>query len=36
MIVIDILEAMSMAEGKAYYEKLFPIIRGDALPDRQW
>lgn len=34
MIFLDVLEVMSMAEGKAYYEKLFSIIRGDALPDR--
>lgn len=30
----DVLEHMSLEDGKAYNEKLMPISRGDVAPDR--
>lgn len=30
----DLLEEMSLEEGRAYNEKLMPICRGDVAPDR--
>jgi aristolochene synthase len=35
MDLSDILEHMSFSEGEAYNEKLFPIMRGNGLPDRK-
>ncbi|KAK1638009.1 Aristolochene synthase from penicillium Roqueforti [Colletotrichum phormii] len=33
-LIDDLLEHMSFADGEAYNERLIPIARGDALPDR--
>ncbi|KAI4142371.1 MAG: hypothetical protein L6R39_004965 [Caloplaca ligustica] len=33
-LIDDLLEDMSLEEGKAYNERLIPISRGDVLPDR--
>ncbi|OTB02484.1 hypothetical protein M426DRAFT_322581 [Hypoxylon sp. CI-4A] len=33
-LIDDLLEYMSLEDGKAYNEKLIPISRGDVLPDR--
>ncbi|KAL8948611.1 MAG: hypothetical protein Q9222_005206 [Ikaeria aurantiellina] len=33
-LIDDLLEDMSLEEGKAYNENLIPISRGDVLPDR--
>ena len=33
-LIDDILEYMSLEEGRAYNEKLMPISRGETLPDR--
>ena len=34
-LIDDLLEDMSFAEGEAYNERLIPISRGHALPDRK-
>ncbi|KAI4087877.1 MAG: hypothetical protein LQ344_006502 [Seirophora lacunosa] len=34
LMEIDLLEDMSLEDGKAYNENLIPISRGDVLPDR--
>ncbi|KAK5637152.1 hypothetical protein RRF57_012864 [Xylaria bambusicola] len=33
-LIDDVLEYMSLEDGKAYNEKLMPITRGEVLPDR--
>lgn len=35
ILIPDLLEEMSLEDGKAYNDKLMPISRGDVLPDRR-
>lgn len=35
-LIDDILETMSITEGRALNDKLIAIARGDVLPDRRW